>query len=284
MKIIKGLPAVAIAITSLAGGNITHAVDSTEQTNTQHTQHNQNVNTPQKTTDSKKEKTIAVENSDKIEVKTVVFKTNTKSNLVNEKKQTKLFEEKEITKDDAGLAKKVSTETSDTDKLIVKDQKSTSVALKKEAPKTTQKTTPKTTQETTTSTATKQTTQATPTQTPVQSGSVAQAGSKQQAIYQAALAQIGRIQDCTMLVTNSLKNVGINFHDWPIGYFSLGKQIPASEAVPGDLVYYANGGTGWAHIAVYAGNGQAVHGGWLGNQTVLNTVNTGSGPVYIRVA
>lgn len=281
MKIIKGLPAVAIAITSLAGGNITHAVDSTEQTNTQHTQ---NVNTTQKATDSKKEKTIAVENSDKIEVKTVVFKTNTKSNLVNEKKQTKLFEEKEITKDDAGLAKKVSTETSDTDKLIVKDQKSTSVDLKKEAPKATSKTTQETTQKTTTSTATKQTTQAAQTQTPVQSGSVAQAGSKQQAIYQAALAQIGRIQDCTMLVTNSLKNVGINFHDWPIGYFSLGKQIPASEAVPGDLVYYANGGTGWAHIAVYAGNGQAVHGGWLGNQTVLNTVNVGTGPVYIRVA
>lgn len=281
MKIIKGLPAVAIAITSLAGGNITHAVDSTEQTNTQHTQ---NVNTTQKATDSKKEKTIAVENSDKIEVKTVVFKTNTKSNLVNEKKQTKLFEEKEITKDDAGLAKKVSTETSDTDKLIVKDQKSTSVALKKEAPKATSKTTQETTQKTTTSTATKQTTQSAQTQTPVQSGSVAQAGSKQQAIYQAALAQIGRIQDCTMLVTNSLKNVGINFHDWPIGYFSLGKQIPASEAVPGDLVYYANGGTGWAHIAVYAGNGQAVHGGWLGNQTVLNTVNVGTGPVYIRVA
>lgn len=281
MKIIKGLPAVAIAITSLAGGNITHAVDSTEQTNTQHTQ---NVNTTQKATDSKKEKTIAVENSDKIEVKTVVFKTNTKSNLVNEKKQTKLFEEKEITKDDAGLAKKVSTERSDTDKLIVKDQKSTSVALKKEAPKATSKTTQETTQKTTTSTATKQTTQAAQTQTPVQSGSVAQAGSKQQAIYQAALAQIGRIQDCTMLVTNSLKNVGINFHDWPIGYFSLGKQIPASEAVPGDLVYYANGGTGWAHIAVYAGNGQAVHGGWLGNQTVLNTVNVGTGPVYIRVA
>ena len=185
MKIIKGLPAVAIAITSLAGGNITHAVDSTEQTNTQHTQ---NVNTTQKATDSKKEKTIAVENSDKIEVKTVVFKTNTKSNLVNEKKQTKLFEEKEITKDDAGLAKKVSTETSDTDKLIVKDQKSTSVALKKEAPKatskTTQETTQETTQKTTTSTATKQTTQAAQTQTPVQSGSVAQAGSKQQAIYQ----------------------------------------------------------------------------------------------------
>ena len=103
------------------------------------------------------------------------------------------------------------------------------------------------------------------------------------AIYQAAMAQLGRIQDCTMLVTNSLKAVGINFHDWPAGYMSLGTVVPASQAQPGDLVYYANGGLGFAHIAVYAGNGQAIHGGWNGNQTVVNSVNVGSGPVFIRV-
>ena len=103
------------------------------------------------------------------------------------------------------------------------------------------------------------------------------------AIYQAALAQLGTFQDCTLLVTNALKAVGINFHDWPAGYMSLGTVVPASQAQPGDLVYYANGGLGFAHIAVYAGNGQAIHGGWNGNQTVLNTANLGSGPVYIRV-
>ena len=106
---------------------------------------------------------------------------------------------------------------------------------------------------------------------------------KPAAIYQAAMAQLGRIQDCTMLVTNSLKAVGINFHDWPAGYMSLGTVVPASQAQPGDLVYYANGGLGFAHIAVYAGNGQAIHGGWNGNQTVVNSVNVGSGPVFIRV-
>ena len=108
-------------------------------------------------------------------------------------------------------------------------------------------------------------------------------GSKNAAIYQAALAQVGRYQDCTMLVTNALKSVGINYHDWPAGYMKLGTQVSASQAQAGDLVYYANGGTGLAHIAVYAGNGQAVHGGWNGNQTVVNTANVGSGPVYIRV-
>lgn len=107
--------------------------------------------------------------------------------------------------------------------------------------------------------------------------------SKGAAIYQVALSQVGTIQDCTMLVTNALKSVGINYHDWPAGYMSLGTIVSASEAQPGDLIYYANGGMGLAHIAVYAGNGQAIHGGWLGNQTVVNSADIGSGAVYIRV-
>ena len=111
----------------------------------------------------------------------------------------------------------------------------------------------------------------------------AASSNKGAAIYQAALAQLGKYQDCTMLVTNALKAVGINFHDWPAGYMSLGTVVPASQAQPGDLIYYANGGLGMAHIAVYAGNGQAVHGGWLGNQTVLNSANVAGGAVYIRV-
>ena len=111
----------------------------------------------------------------------------------------------------------------------------------------------------------------------------ASSSSKGAAIYQAALSQVGTTQDCTMLVTNALKSVGINYHDWPAGYMSLGTVVSASEAQPGDLIYYADGGTGVAHIAVYAGNGQAVHGGWLGNQTVVNSADVGSGAVYIRV-
>ena len=107
--------------------------------------------------------------------------------------------------------------------------------------------------------------------------------SKGAAIYQAELSQVGAIQDCTMLVTNALKSVGINYHDWPAGYMSLGTIVSASEAQPGDLIYYANGGMGLAHIAVYAGNGKAIHGGWLGNQTVVNSADIGSGAVYIRV-
>lgn len=86
-----------------------------------------------------------------------------------------------------------------------------------------------------------------------------------------------------MLVTNALAAVGINYHGWPAGYLSLGTTVSAAEAQPGDLLYYADGGAGVAHIAVYAGNGQAVHGGYNGNQTVVFSANVGSGPVYIRV-
>jgi cell wall-associated NlpC family hydrolase len=109
------------------------------------------------------------------------------------------------------------------------------------------------------------------------------ASSKGQAILSAAYAQLGVNQDCTMLVTNSLAAVGIHFHDWPKGYLSLGRTVSAAEAQPGDLIYYADGGAGVAHVAVYAGNGQAVHGGFNGNQTVVASANKGSGPVFIRI-
>ncbi|MBF0713670.1 LysM peptidoglycan-binding domain-containing protein [Gemella sp. GH3] len=108
-------------------------------------------------------------------------------------------------------------------------------------------------------------------------------GNKAASIYAAAVSQLGVYQDCTMLVTNALGSVGINYHNWPAGYLSLGTVVSADQAQPGDLIYYANGGMGLAHIAVYAGNGQAIHGGWNGNQTVTASAYVGSGPVFIRV-
>lgn len=105
-----------------------------------------------------------------------------------------------------------------------------------------------------------------------------------QAVADAAIAQIGINQDCTMLVTNSLKAIGIYHHGWPISYMSLGHVIPYSEAMPGDIIYYANGGTGLAHVAIYIGNGQSIHGGWHGT-TVQYRYNysTCSTPIFIRI-
>jgi cell wall-associated NlpC family hydrolase len=94
-------------------------------------------------------------------------------------------------------------------------------------------------------------------------------------IAAAAYAQIGVSQDCTMLATNALAAVGVHYHGWPAGYLSLGRTVSAAEAQPGDLAYYQNGGMGMAHIAVYVGNGMAVHGGWNGGTTALYSVNVG---------
>ncbi len=103
------------------------------------------------------------------------------------------------------------------------------------------------------------------------------------AVANAALAQVGVTQDCTMLVTNALRAVGIYHHSYPAGYLGLGTVVSASEAQPGDLIYYADGGMGMAHIAVYIGGGQAVHGGWSGNQKLITTDYVGSSPVFIRL-
>jgi hypothetical protein len=100
-------------------------------------------------------------------------------------------------------------------------------------------------------------------------------------IAAAALAQLGVNQDCTALATNALAAAGIHHHGWPASYMALG--TITSNPVPGDLIYYGNGGMGMAHIAVYIGNGQAVHGGWNGGTTAIFSANVGSGPVYIHV-
>lgn len=109
------------------------------------------------------------------------------------------------------------------------------------------------------------------------------ASDKGKAVLEAAYAQLGRYQDCTMLVTNSLKSIGINFHDWPAGYASLGKEVPLSEAQPGDILIYKDGGLGVGHVAIYTGNGKAIHGGWLGNQTSIGPAIIGSGITAIRL-
>lgn len=126
------------------------------------------------------------------------------------------------------------------------------------------------------------------TQTPVPAAPVAPVANSDRAqrIVNAALAQIGRAQDCTMLVTNSLAAVGINFHGWPHEYYSLGYAVSAADALPGDLIYYANGGGGMAHIAINLGNGRAVHGGYNGNQTIEWTANVpapATAAQYIRL-
>ncbi|MBM7052144.1 NlpC/P60 family protein [Rothia sp. ZJ1223] len=111
---------------------------------------------------------------------------------------------------------------------------------------------------------------------------------QRQAVVSAALAYAAQNAqfDCTLLATNSIKAAGVNYHGWPVGYMSLGNVVSAAEAQPGDLIYYASNGFGQSHIAVYIGNGQAVHGGWEGMGTKVFSANlpAASAPIYISMS
>lgn len=103
-------------------------------------------------------------------------------------------------------------------------------------------------------------------------------------IASAALGQLGIGQDCTALVRNALSAAGISWVGWPGDYLNKGRLVSQGEAQPGDLIYYADGGVGLAHIAVYIGNGQAVHGGYQGTTKIAGvSIYGASAPVFIAV-
>ena len=107
--------------------------------------------------------------------------------------------------------------------------------------------------------------------------------STNQTILNSAFSQMGAVQDCTVLVEVALRAAGYSVGDLaPAQLAAYG--TPVSDPMPGDIIYYADGGMGFAHIAIYIGDGQAIHSGWNGNQTVQQSANVGSGAVYYRVA
>lgn len=106
-----------------------------------------------------------------------------------------------------------------------------------------------------------------PAQAPAQQSAVASSG-KGSTIANAALGQVGVQQDCVALVRKALAAAGIGYPSMA-NLSAIGGVIPASQASPGDIIYYANGGTGSRHVGVYIGGGKAVHGGWGGNKTVV---------------
>ncbi|MHA7295134.1 LysM peptidoglycan-binding domain-containing protein [Arthrobacter sp. HLT1-21] len=104
-----------------------------------------------------------------------------------------------------------------------------------------------------------------------------------EAILDAAMAQMGATQDCTVLGEVALRAVGKQGVGDESPESLMTYATPVSTPQPGDFIYYADGGMGFSHNAVYLGNGEAVHSGWNGNQTVIESVDVGSGSMYYRV-
>lgn len=112
---------------------------------------------------------------------------------------------------------------------------------------------------------------------------VTAAGATGSVIADAAIAQVGVSQDCVAMVRRAIGAAGLPYSGMS-SLFNLGPTIPMSAASPGDVIYYADGGVGRAHIGIYIGGGRAVHGGWSGFNTVIAGVDIGgSAPVFIDI-
>ena len=90
---------------------------------------------------------------------------------------------------------------------------------------------------------------------------------------------------CTQVVQQALANAGVSdaYQLWPDQYVGVyGYYTDSPQA--GDLLYYNNGGRGIDHIAIYIGNGMAVHGNYNGKTVIASAYVPGAAnPQFIRV-
>ncbi|MDO5750498.1 MAG: NlpC/P60 family protein [Rothia sp. (in: high G+C Gram-positive bacteria)] len=137
-------------------------------------------------------------------------------------------------------------------------------------------------------------------QTPVASNAPATNNAKANAMIAKARQLIGQPLWCNQLVSQALYAAGISFDGFPVQFKSLGTIIDRKDAQPGDLIIWDRNGFYWPagsaysgpqqHIALYIGNGRAIHGGFMENGGVtvkeysadLSTPGASS-PIYLRV-
>lgn len=96
-----------------------------------------------------------------------------------------------------------------------------------------------------------------------------------------ALGQVGRPYvyggttpdgfDCSGLVQYSYAQVGIKLPRTTSEQIKSGKRISLSNAEPGDLLFYDM--SGGLHVALYVGDGRAVHAPARGRQVIVAPVD-----------
>ena len=93
------------------------------------------------------------------------------------------------------------------------------------------------------------------------------AGGINAAMLSAAYSQIGITQDCTAMVEKALGAAGIPVGDLgPQQFMNYGKVV--ADPQPGDMIVQSG------HVAIYAGNGQAISGGMNGvKETVVHPLS-----------
>lgn len=103
-------------------------------------------------------------------------------------------------------------------------------------------------------------------------------GDANQDAYDLALNFLGAEGNCFYIAQSYIKAY--------LGNYSITDSYPieACDALPGDIIYYAEGGVGFEHWAVYLGGNSALHGNFQGI-TVIGKVylNTASEPQFLRI-
>lgn len=95
-------------------------------------------------------------------------------------------------------------------------------------------------------------------------------------LLEAARSQLGQAQDCTSMVERALRAIGIAIGDvGPMGFAGVGVQVSADDAQPGDIMMRSG------HVAIYAGNGVAVHGGFGGS--TVESASDGNPHAYAMI-
>jgi hypothetical protein len=106
------------------------------------------------------------------------------------------------------------------------------------------------------------------------------AGGANATLLSAAYGQVGITQDCTAMVEKALGAAGIPVGNiGPAAFLKYGKVVTTPQ--PGDIIVQSG------HVAIYAGNGQAVSGGMNGiNATMahpLSWLTATGGVTFVRV-
>lgn len=91
-------------------------------------------------------------------------------------------------------------------------------------------------------------------------------------------------QWCTQVVQQALALAGVSdaYQLWPDEYAGMYGYY-TNDPQPGNLIYYSNGGRGVDHIAIYIGNGLAVHGNYNGRTVIESVYIPGGAPQFIQV-
>jgi peptidoglycan DL-endopeptidase CwlO len=88
--------------------------------------------------------------------------------------------------------------------------------------------------------------------------------------------------DCSALVQQIYKQLGITVPRVTYDQAKQGKQVPVNDIRPGDLVFYRPGSRGPEHVGIYVGNGKIVHAANPSLGVITSNLNNSNGaPILV---